>query len=109
MIGKIDDGIMQRGLAGADRKGRNAAFELRDPTLENVGRRVADPAVAEPGLLEIEEGGAMVGAVEFVGDGLIDRNCHRLGGRVAPKTAVYGNGFPAHAGLRGSFSVNVMR
>jgi hypothetical protein len=38
----------------------------------------------------------VIGAVEFVGDGLVDWRRDRPGGRVAIETAVNGNGFASH-------------
>jgi len=60
-------------LPGAHAEGFQAALEGGDAALEDGDGRVADAAVAEALDLEIEQGGAMVGAVEGIRDGLIDR------------------------------------
>ena len=46
--------------------------------------------------LEIEQGGAVLGAVEFVGDGLIDRDGDGLGRRIGLVAAVDGDCFSFH-------------
>ena len=61
----------------------DAAFELGDAPFQHGGGRIADAAVAIAFDLEIEQSGAVIGAVELVGHGLVDRNrngaCRRLG------------------------------
>ena len=92
----IEDRVVQRRLAGRDAHRLHAAFEGGDAAVEHVGRRVADPAVAVAGRFEIEQGGAMLGAVEFIGGGLIDRHRNGAGRWVAVITAVHGDGFRLH-------------
>jgi hypothetical protein len=65
---------MQRCLAGRDRERADAAFEFGDTPFENRGGRVGDAAIAIAFGLEVEQSGAVVGAVEGIGCGLIDRN-----------------------------------
>ena len=87
-IGQVGDRIIERGLAGADRQGPDAAFERRDARFEHRRGRIGDAAVAIAFGFEVEQGGAVIGAVERIGDGLIDRHRDRLGGRVVLETAV---------------------
>ncbi len=81
-IGEVDERKMQRGLAGRDRERADAAFELGDALFKDRGRRVGDAAVAIALGLEVEQGGAVIGAVEGIGSGLVDRNGDGPGGRI---------------------------
>ena len=87
-IGEIDESKMQGGLAGRHRERADTAFELGDALLEHGGSGIGDAAVAEAVGFEIEQRGAMVGAVERIGDGLIDRHRHGPGGRLDLVSAV---------------------
>ncbi|MEY9604659.1 hypothetical protein AB7M74_000202 [Bradyrhizobium japonicum] len=71
------DGQMQRGHAarGADRA--DAAFERREPLLQHTGGRIGDARIDVAGALQIEQRGGVVGILEHVGRGLVDR--HRAG------------------------------
>ena len=73
-VGEIEHRVMQRRLAGADAERFEAAFELGDAPLQHRGGRIADAAIAVAFGLEIEQRGAVIGAVELIGDGLVDRN-----------------------------------
>ena len=95
-LGDIERGVVQRGLAGGDAQRFDAAFERRDAPLQHRVRRVADPAVTKALDFEIEQRRAMLGAVECVGDGLIDRHRHGLRGRIDLVTAVNCDGLAAH-------------
>jgi hypothetical protein len=46
-----------------------------DPFLEDSRRRIHDPGVDIPELLKAEQCGGVIGAVENVGCGLINRHC----------------------------------
>ena len=87
---------MQRRLAGRDRERADAAFEFGDALFKNRGGRIGDPAVAIAFGLEVEQGGAMIGAVEGIGGGLIDRNGDGLGGRIGVVAGVNCNRLVAH-------------
>ena len=87
-IGERDDRIVQRRLAGGGAQRGDAAFEFGDAALENVGGRIADPRVAKALGLEVEQRRAVIGAVEFISDVLIDRHRDRLGRRIASEAAV---------------------
>ena len=67
------------GLAGRQEQGRDAAFERGDALLDDVLGRVHDPGVDVAGLGEAEQRGGVLGAVERVGRGLVDRQRPRVG------------------------------
>jgi hypothetical protein len=77
----------------------HAAFERGGPPLQHFIGRIADAAVAEPLGFEIEQRGAMLGTVEFVSDGLIDRHRHGFSGRLSDIATVDGDSFISHARL----------
>ncbi len=95
-VGEIDEREMQRRLSGRDRERADAAFEFGDALFKNGGGRIGDPAVAIAFGLEVEQGGAVIGAVEGVGDGLVDRNGDGLGRRIGVVAGVNCNCFVAH-------------
>ena len=96
-VGESHEGKMQRGLAAGDCKGANAAFELGNALFQHGGGRIGDAAVAKALGFEIEQGGAVVGAVESIGGGLIDRNGDGVGGRIRVVAGVNGNRLIAHS------------
>jgi hypothetical protein len=71
-----------RGHAGGKGQRGNAAFHRRDALFQHVLRRVHDAGVDVAGNLQVEQVGAVLGAVEGVGGGLVDRHRDGLGGRV---------------------------
>src|SRR2546427_10915041 len=73
-----------------------AALERGDAPLQDRRGRVADPAIAIPLDLEIEQGRAMVGAVERIRHGLIDRDRHGLRRRIHVVTAVNRDRLASH-------------
>ena len=95
-VGEIDDRKMQCGLAACDRERADAALEFGDALFENGGGRIGDPAVTIALGFQVEERGAMVGAVERVRRCLIDRNGDRFGGRIRLVAGVNGNRLAAH-------------
>jgi hypothetical protein len=94
--GKIEHGIIQRRLPGRDAERVDAAFERRDPALQHRRRRIGDPRIAEAFDLEVEQSGAVIGAVEFIGHGLVDRHRDGLGRRVGLVAAVDSHGLVFH-------------
>ena len=80
LANKIGDGDVDRGSAGTDAQCLVALFEHRDPLFQDGGRGIAEAAVDVARNLEIEQRCAMIGAVELVGDALIDRDCDRFCG-----------------------------
>lgn len=80
VIGDVDEGEMQCGLAGCNRERADAAFELTDALLQHRAGRIGDAAVTISLGLEIEQRRAMIGAVEGIGCCLVDRHGHRVRG-----------------------------
>src|SRR5271169_4948165 len=95
-IGESQKGVVERRLTGGHSEGGDAALELRDAFLQNVGRRIGDAAVVIAGDFEIEHCGGFVRALEFIGYVLIDRRRDRFGRGIATKAAVNGNSFASH-------------
>ena len=93
---QIHDGIMQGRLPTADHQGLEAAFERRDPLFEDLVRRVADSAVPVTLDFEVEQSRSVIGAVERIGNGLIDRNSNRPGGGIWLVSAMNSNGLSLH-------------
>jgi hypothetical protein len=93
------DGVGDRRLTGGQRQAGDAAFHLGDALFQHVLGRIHDPRVDVAGDLEVEQIGAVLGAVEGVGRRLVDGNGDRLGRRVGRITAMDGNGFDLHACL----------
>ena len=87
------DGEKLGGLAGGGREGGDAALERRDALLEDVGRRVRDAGVDVTELCEAEEAGAVLGVIEDVGRGLVDRHGAGVGRRVGLLSGVKLEGF----------------
>ena len=78
------------GLSGGQRQPGDSAFERGDALLEDVGRRVHDAGVDVAELLQGEESRGVVGIVEHVGRGLVDRHGARLGCGIDVLAAVDG-------------------
>ena len=76
------DGRRNRRHAGRHGHRRNAAFQRRDALFQHIGGRVHDAGVDIARRFQIEQVGAVLGAVEGVGHGLVDRHRDRARGRV---------------------------
>src|SRR5206468_1152067 len=74
-----------------------SSLEGGDAPLQHGGRRIADAGVAVSFDFEIEQRSSMVGAVERIGDRLVDRHRNGLGRRIDLVAAVNGNRFAFHA------------
>ena len=96
VIGDIDESEMQRGLPGRDRERADATLELGDALFQHGAGRIGDTAVAKTFGLEIEQRGTMVGAVEGVGCGLVDRHGDRVRGGLGLVAGVNSNRLVAH-------------
>ena len=94
--------VVQSGLPAADASAPTPAFERSDAPFEHVAGRIADSAVAIALDLEIEQGSTVLGAVEGIGDGLIDRHRDRPGRRIDLVPAVDGKRFVSQILLRSS-------
>ena len=95
-LGEVEHRVIERRLPRADAHRLEPALELGDAALKHRDGRIADAAVAEAFGFKIEQGGAMLGAVELVGYGLIDRNRDGLGRRLGLITAVDGDRVTFH-------------
>ena len=73
----------------------DATFERRDALLQHIGGRVHDAGVDVARHLQVEQVRAMLGVIEGVGHGLVDRHRHRAGGGVRPITAMHRDGLRA--------------
>ena len=98
-LGNVEHRVVECGLPGGDRQGIDAAFELRHAPLEHLVGRIADAGVAIALDLQVKQRRTVRGTVEGIGDGLVDRHRHRLGGRVRVKAGMQGDcfGFHRHA------------
>ena len=74
------DGIGDRRHAGSHRQRRDTALDGGHALLQHVIGRVHDAGVDVARHLEIEEVRAVLGIIEGVGGGLVDRHRRRLGG-----------------------------
>ena len=81
-LGDVEQADRRRGLAGRHEQGREAPLERRDPLLHGILRRVHDPGVDVPELLEREQVRRVRGVVEDVGRRLVDRQRPGAGGAV---------------------------
>jgi len=87
------DGIGDRGLPRGQRQRADAAFQRGQALLQHVGGGVHDARVDVARNLQVEQVGAVLGVIEGIRHGLVDRHRHRAGGRVGTVTAVHGQGF----------------
>ncbi len=81
-VGEVEDRERLGGLTGGQEQRRDPAFERGDALLDDVLGRVHDPGVDVAGLGEAEQRGGVLGAVERVRRGLVDRQGPRVGGGV---------------------------
>ena len=78
--GEVEDRERLGGLTGGQEQRRHAALERGDALLDHVLGRVHDAGVDVARLGEAEQRGGVVGAVERVRGGLVDRQRPRVGG-----------------------------
>ena len=74
----------------------DAAFHRGDTLFQHVLRRIHDSRIDVAGYLQIEQICAMLGAVEGVGGGLVDRHGDRFGRGFRAVASVDGEGFEFH-------------
>ena len=77
-------------LPARHRQGRDAPLEFGHPLLEHIVGGVHDAGVDVPELAKAEEIGSVLGAVEDVARGGVDRHGARVGGRVDDLAGVDG-------------------
>ena len=88
-------------LAGRHRERRDAAFQRGEALLQRILRRVHDAGVDVAEFLQREQVGRVLGAVELVGRGLIDRHRDGIGGAVAAPAGMQRERFRVFAGCHG--------
>ena len=77
--GQVPDRLVDGRRPRAHRQGTHAALEGGHPLLEHVVGRVVDPVVMEARRLQVEDLAGPLGALELVGDGLVDGHGGRTG------------------------------
>uniref|UniRef100_A0A914YCT4 Uncharacterized protein n=1 Tax=Panagrolaimus superbus TaxID=310955 RepID=A0A914YCT4_9BILA len=87
------DGIGDRGLSRGQRQRADAAFQRGQALLQHVGGGVHDAGVDVARHLQVEQVGTVLGVIERIRYGLVDRHRHRARGRVGTVAAVHGQGF----------------
>jgi hypothetical protein len=103
---QVEDGQRLRRLPRRQPERADAALERRHALLEDVGRGVHDPGVDVSELLEREEPGGVIGVLEVVGAGGVDRDGARAGGRIGLLSGVEGQRL-GEEGALGSVAVAV--
>ena len=78
-VGEVEDREVLGGLSGRQEQRGHAALERGDALLDDVLRRVHDPRVDVARLGQAEQRGGVLGAVERVRRGLVDRQGARVG------------------------------
>jgi len=96
-ISDVDRRIVDRRLARAHAQRVESALEGGHASLQYRGGRIADAGVAIALDLEVEEGRSVVGAVEGVGDRLVDGHGHGFGRRIDLVPAMNGDRLASHA------------
>ncbi len=94
------DRVADGGHTGAHRQCAHAALKFCQALFQHRIGGVHDAAVDIAGHRQVEQVGAVLGVVEGVGRGLVNRRGGRVGRGVARVTRVQGNGFRFHAGSR---------
>ncbi len=87
------DGIGDGRLSRGQRQCTDAAFQRGQALFQHVGGGVHDAGVDVARHLQVEQVRAVLGVIEGVGHGLVDRHRHRTRGRVGTVAAVHGQGF----------------
>ncbi|MNS81596.1 hypothetical protein D3C72_1153100 [compost metagenome] len=100
-LGDGQDGVGDGRHARGHGQGRDPALQRRQTLLQHVGRRVHDAGVDIARHLQVEQVGPVLGVVEGVAGGLIDRHRDRLGRRVGRIAGVDGERVELHAFPRG--------
>ena len=88
-----DDGEMHRRHAARGAHRADAVLQRRQPLLQHRRGGIGDARVDVAGAFEIEQRGRVVGVLEHVGRGLIDRHGAGAGDRVGMLSGVEAQGF----------------
>ena len=91
--------------AGCHAERARAAFDRRDPLLEDIGGRVHDPRVNVAEFLQRKKIRGVLGAFENIRGGLVNRNRPRAGGRIHCLSRVQGQCFELLVGHGVCFSL----
>ncbi|MNS80873.1 hypothetical protein D3C72_1145700 [compost metagenome] len=92
-LGNGLDRIGDRRLPRGQCQRADAPFQCRHALLQHVGGGVHDARIDVARYLQVEQVRSVLGVIECVGHGLVDRHRHRAGGRVGAVAAVHGQGF----------------
>ena len=99
------DGQMHCGHAARRRDRADAVFQRRQPLLQYRDRRIGDAGIDVAGAFEVEQCGGVVGILEHVRRGLVDRDRARSRHGIGMLSRMEGQGFKAgrlrcgHVGL----------
>ena len=96
--GEVEDREGLGRLAGRHAQCRHATLESGDALLEDIRGRVHDPGVDVAEFLKPEEAGGMIGVVEDVARGGVDRDCPGLRRGIDGLAGVDGEGFVLSGG-----------
>ena len=78
-VGQVEQGDRDGLLSAGECQGPDAALQGRHPLLEDVGRGIHQPGIDPAHLLQGEQIGRVLGALEDVAGGLVDRHCPGAG------------------------------
>ena len=92
----VNQRIFDGGHAGTDAEGFDSAFERGHTFFEDGVCGIADASVDVARDREIEQGCAVLGAIEFESDGLVDGDGDGFGGGIAVVADVNCDGFSLH-------------
>ena len=102
---RLHDRLEHERLRRVARRGGQAcraAFERRDALLEHGDRRIHDPRIDVAEDLKIEQRRGLIGAVEHIGRGLIDRRDARAGRGIGLRARMHGQRVETVVGHVGS-------
>ncbi|MNV09545.1 hypothetical protein D3C71_1000400 [compost metagenome] len=87
------DGVGDGRLPRGQRECADTAFQRSNALFQHIRGRVHDAGVDVALHFQIEQIGTVLGVVEGIGHGLVDRYRHRAGGGIGRVAAVHGDGF----------------
>ena len=100
---------VQRRLAAGGGDRADAALQRRDALLQHGHGRVGDARIDVPGALQVEQAGRVLGVVEHVGRGLVDRHGARAGGRIGPLAGMQRERVEARTARRGHGAISLRK
>ncbi len=99
LLGDIQDRVVDRGAAGAQRQAGDTAFQGGATLFQHVRGGVHDAGIDIAGNGQVEQVRAMLGVIELVGNGLVNRHGDGLGGRVGLEAGMDSQGLVFHVVL----------